>query len=181
MHMTNNDLRDKAIEIVASYTKLGNKIFNTDMRKPHVDFSLKGRVGGQYLTRKHVVRVNMVLFAENYDDYIENVIPHEVAHAFQRHIHNAFCFDSGRRIMPHGREWKNIMIQFGKNPSTTHNYDVSNSTQKTVARDFIYNCGCRSYNFTIIRHRRAQKRQGTYSCRKCHTKLEYVGKDSIAA
>lgn len=173
--MTNSDLRNKAKEVIAFYTELGNELFKSDMRKPQIDCTLKGKCGGQYDPSKHSIRVNMVLFSENYDDYIENTLPHEMAHAFQRHIHGRIDYRTGRRIMPHGREWKTIMYQFGKTPSTTHNYNVDNSTQRTVAREYVYSCNCRSYDFTIIRHRRAQRQEGMYSCRKCNGKLKYNG------
>lgn len=181
--MDNKELRKKAIETVAFYTDLGNEIFKTSMKMPIVDFSLKGKVGGKYHTTEHKVKVNMVLFAENYDDYIENTIPHEVAHAFQRHMFEHYD-DYGRRVMPHGREWKRIMLAFGKNPSVTHSYDVSNSTQRTVAREFVYSCKCMEHKLTIIKHRRMQKamyRGGAYVCRHCKGKLEFVGRKSLAA
>jgi len=177
-----NNLKRKAIETVKFYTDLGNEIFHTDMRTPHVDFSLKGKVGGKYYSKGHKVKVNMVLFAENEEDYIENTIPHEVAHAVQRHLYGAYNYRTGRRVMPHGREWKQIMIAFGKSPSVTHSYDVSNATQRTVPREFVYKCKCRTFNFTIIRHRRVQQAErqgrGSYSCRSCHGKLKYVGRAS---
>lgn len=179
--MQTAELKSKAIETVKFYTELGNEIFHTNMRMPHVDFSLKGKVGGYYYSKGHKVKVNMVLFAENYEDYLDTTIPHEVAHSLQRHLHGHINYRNGRRIMPHGQEWKRIMIAFNKSPKVTHNYDVENATQRTVPREFVYRCGCRTHNFTIIRHRRSQRSQGGYRCRRCGQSLKYVGKESAVA
>ena len=77
----------------------------------------------------------MVLFRENFEDYIEQTLPHEIAHAFVRHQKYSICpsFDdviSGRyrrssRPKPHGSEWKRVMLAFGKTPSRCHSYEKS--------------------------------------------------------
>jgi len=177
--MNNSELRAKVIETVAFYTDLGNETFKTNMATPNIDFSLKGRVGGKYSPREHMVKVNMILLAENAEDYLESTIPHEVAHGFQRHIYGQY--QHGRRIMPHGYEWKRIMLTLGKNPKRTHSYDVSNATQRTVAREFAYRCHCKTHMFTIIRHRRAQKSQAGYRCKRCGHSLSYVGNKMAVA
>jgi SprT protein len=165
-------LRAKAIEQIRHYTELGNQRLNTDMPMPKVDFSVRGRVGGKYSPRTHTVMVNMVLFSENVEHYLEQTIPHEVAHGFQRHVYGQYRY--GKRVMPHGTEWKNIMRVLGKRPDRCHSYDTSNASRHTVARSFPYKCDCSTYNLTIIRHRRAMKGIG-YSCRKCGGSIRYVG------
>ena len=173
-----NELRIKALAVVQEYTEMGNRIFNTSMAVPTITFKLKGACGGQYSSRTHEVRVNMVLFAENVEHYADTTIPHEVAHAFQRHLYSSSSM--GRRVMPHGQEWKRIMVRLGKSPKRCHTYDTSNSSKKTVAKSFEYRCNCKSFMFTIIRHRRAQKAEaqgigGCYRCPKCKGNLKYAG------
>lgn len=164
--------RMQAIDTVQFYTDLGNELFNTNMRTPSVVFSLNGKCGGTYSTRNHVININSVLMGENMGEYIEQTIPHEVAHAFQRHIYGGYRY--GKRVMPHGKEWKSIMTSFGKEPMRCHDMDTSNSTCRTVGRDYQYRCNCRTFNFTAIRHRRSMK--GTkYTCLICHSRFEYVG------
>jgi len=176
--MTASELKSKAIESIKHYTDLGNKVFNTNMTYPKADFSLRGTVGGKYATSRHTVIVNMILFAENVDKYLNQTIPHEVAHAFQRHIYGHYKQSgySVKRIMPHGNEWKRIMLSMGKDPKRCHNYDTSNSTARTVSRDYSYSCNCNTpHNLTVTRHRRMQSNKAVYRCVHCKAALRYNG------
>ena len=166
-------LRTKAIEAVKKYTALGNNLLGTSMVSPIVTFKLKGTCGGMYSSKRHEVKVNMVLLAENEAHYLATTIPHEVAHSLQRHIYGSYHL--GRRVMPHGRQWKSIMVKLGLNPKRCHTYDTSTSSQRTVSKQFEYRCSCKSFMFTIIRHRRAQKNAGCYRCPKCKGRLKYTG------
>jgi len=171
--MDTHELRRKAIETAKYYTDLGNKIFNTNMSCPNLTFKVRGRVGGKYSSATHEVKVNMVLFSENVEDYIDRTLPHEVAHAFQRHLYGHY--NGYRRVMPHGVEWKRIMRAFGKTPKVTHSYDTTNASQRTVKQAYPYRCSCKEWNLTIIRHRRAQQENTPYRCPKCRTRLVFAG------
>ena len=168
---SNAELVVKANETVDFYTELGNEIYKIDMAKPKVDSSLRGATAGQYSRNTHSIKINLVLFQENFEDYIENTLPHEVAHAVARYMYR----DISRRIMPHGQEWKMVMRDFGKNPRRCHSYDTSSAQSRTVRREYSYSCGCPTpHNFTIIRHRRALN-GAVYRCRKCNSPLTYDG------
>jgi len=172
--MEASELKAKAIESIKHYVDKGNAIFNISMPYPKTDFSVRGTVGGKYATSSHTVMVNMVLFAENVNEYLTSTIPHEVAHAFQRHIYGNY--NSFKRVMPHGNEWKRIMIALGKNPKRCHNYDTSNATARTVSRDYSYSCNCNTpHNLTSIRHHRMQSNKAVYRCVRCKAALRYDG------
>jgi SprT protein len=174
--MTNPDkakqLRIQTIEAVEKYTDLGNKLFGTNMVSPIATFRLTGTCGGMYSSRGHEVKVNMVLLEENESHYLSTTVPHEVAHALQRHIYGSYHL--GRRVMPHGRQWKSIMIRLGLDPKRCHTYDTSNSAKSKVGKNFEYRCSCKTFMFTIIRHRRAKAGRG-YRCPKCKERLQYAG------
>lgn len=165
-------LKAKAEEAIRFYSELGNEILKTNMTVPRIDWSLKGKVGGAYRTGNHTIRINLVLLSENIEYYLEQIVPHEVAHACVHAKWGFFRYHS--RISPHGQEWKYVMRAFGKSPDRCHNLDVTNATQRTVAREYVYHCGCNEYKLTIIRHRRIQK-GAKYTCRHCHKSLEYKG------
>ncbi len=173
--MDSIELKEKAIQAIKHYTDLGNKVLNQTMPYPKTDFSVRGTVGGKYSTNRHTVMINMVLFSENVKDYLDNTIPHEVAHAFQRHIYGQYTYGNGKRVMPHGNEWKRIMLALGKSPKRCHNYDTSNAAQRTVSRDYVYVCNCRSHNLTAIRHKRIVESQAQYRCKNCKARLRYEG------
>jgi SprT protein len=167
------ELKSEVIEAIENYVTLGNKLFATQMRMPNADFSLRGRVGGIYSSKTHSIGVNMVLLAENTQDYLSQTIPHEVAHAFQRHIYGSVYY--GKRVMPHGNEWKRIMIKFGKDPKRCHSYDTQNAQVRRVSRDYEYVCNCGTHNVTALLHKRMQIENKKYRCRKCNTRLSYNG------
>jgi len=170
-----DELKRKAIEAIEDCVKLGNSLFNCNMPTPKADFSITGRVGGKYSSSTHSVMVNPILFSENVIDYLQNAIPHEVAHAFQRHIYGHY--KGFKRVMPHGVEWKNIMIALGKTPSRCHNYDTSNASSRTrnVARDYTYVCDCRTHHLTSIKHNRIQSNKSSYRCCFCKVTIKYNG------
>ena len=176
--MTRTDLINKATETIDFYTEMGNEVFAIQMPMPKLDFSLRGTCGGKYSPRLHTVKVNLVLFKENFEDYIENTLPHELAHAITRHK-----FDTEySRVKPHGPEWKRVMRALGKAPTRCHSYDTSNARVRRVRKGYEYSCACKTYSLTIIRHRRAQKAMGSgYRCRKCGQSLRYVGHESAVA
>jgi SprT protein len=163
------ELKSEVIEAIENYVTLGNKLFATQMRMPNADFSLRGRVGGIYSSKTHSIGVNMVLLAENIQDYLSQIIPHEVAHAFQRHIYGSVYY--GKRVMPHGNEWKRIMIKFGKDPKRCHNYDTENAKVRKVARDYEYVCDCRTHHLTALMHKKISVQHKNYKCLKCKTRI----------
>lgn len=133
---------------------------------PEVRFDLRGRAAGQaVLSRRRnvvdVIRLNADLLASHPRDMLDETVPHEVAHVA---VHRLY----GRRVRPHGPEWKALMQAFGVPADTCHKLPV---TPARRLRQFRYACGCDEPAWlTSIRHRRAQN--GTaYLCRRCGERL----------
>lgn len=189
--MTTSELKNQATETIKFYVELGNEIFNTDLKMPEIDFNLKGTCGGKYSIRKNIVKINLILFAENVEDYLNQTIPHEVAHAFQYHLCHLKnvtnqAFYGAKKIMPHGKEWKQIMRAFGKDPKRTHSYDVSNAKIRRIAKNHVYVCGCKDPHYlSDTCHKRAlratQLGHAAYKCRICKKHLIYQSENSQIA
>lgn len=130
---TDQQLIDAAKRVVSVYVKIGNKAFNTDLPMPIVNFNLcetEPTWGGGACYTENTIYVNMILFKDNIKDILNQTIPHEVAHMFQRHI-----FDrKGAHTSAHGVEWQEIMLKLGKDPFKYHQMDVSKS--KAWYKDF---------------------------------------------
>lgn len=132
--------------------------------EPKIKMDLTGKTAGMYDCKKNILRFNLNLMLENKEDFIYNTVPHEVAH-FVTHVID-------KHSKPHGVTWQAIMNLFGiPNPQVYHYYAVA--SVKKRKRPYVYQCSCRKYFFTKIRHRHAQ--DGIrYYCSICHGNLQYI-------
>lgn len=144
---------------------------------PELRFNLRGRAAGQALLSRRrgqadAIRINADLLASHPRNMIDETVPHEVAHVA---IHRRYN-QGGRRVRPHGPEWKALMQAFGVTDETCHNLPVTPARQ---LRRFRYACGCDEPAWlTSIRHRRAQN--GTvYRCRRCGQPLAFAADGRI--
>tara|TARA_B100000959_G_C14744595_1_gene526531 strand:+ start:102 stop:629 length:528 start_codon:yes stop_codon:yes gene_type:complete len=126
--------------------------------EPVISFDLKGQAAGQANYRENKIRFNRQLLEKYAGEFVDQTVPHEFAHlvAYQKF---------GRRIRPHGAEWKRVMEAFGVDPARTHSFDVAPTRR---LKRFHYRCHCpgSDYQLSSIRHNRVQ-RGGIYLCRKC--------------
>jgi len=161
-------MKDKINRKVIDCLITTGRHFKTTFEFPNLRYDLKGKCAGRAYLTTWEIGINKILLEENGEDYINVTIPHEVAHLVVYQIY-------GKRIV-HGKEWKNIMHLFGLEPEIYHNYDTTNATVRTVKREYVYKCACRTANFTATRHRRSKNFGGLYYCKTCKQKLVYVGK-----
>ena len=141
------------------------------MPAPRVEirFDLRGRAAGQAslpARGQPQIRYNPQLLLENGEAFLQRTVPHESAHIIAFRLH-------GRRIRPHGAEWKAVMALFGADSRRCHDYDVSTVPGRRLTRH-PYRCGCREHQLTSIRHNRIQAGQ-VYLCRACGQELKPEG------
>jgi predicted SprT family Zn-dependent metalloprotease len=108
------------------YAEIANEMFGCTIPVPvPMQFNLQDLKPKSSADACHdmKIRVNMILFQENYEDVINNTLPHEVGHLVQI---NKFDLN-GVKTKDHGAEWQEIMRRFGKTPRKTHDYDITNS------------------------------------------------------
>ena len=135
-------------------------------RPPTTSFELRGRVAGWAYDKgcrryQHHIRYNLDIAAANLEGFLARTVPHEVAHIVD-YFMNGYSSH-------HGKKWKQIMVDFGLEPTRCHSYEKGAEPTRTLKR-FTYYCHCQSYELTSIRHNRI-KRGKSYSCRSCHSKL----------
>lgn len=139
--------------------------FQQDPGQVVIRFDLTGKAAGMAMFPYRgtpVIRYNALLLAENREDFLTRTVPHEVAHVVARQLF-------GKRIKPHGAEWRQVMQLFGAEASRCHNYDVSRSVRRRLKR-YAYRCGCRTHQLSSIRHNRVKRGQ-TYHCLACKQPL----------
>ncbi|WP_299020629.1 SprT family zinc-dependent metalloprotease [uncultured Photobacterium sp.] len=138
-----------------------NHRLNKRFCMPAISFRQGGKIAGSARLQGWEVRFNPVLLEENPQAFLEDVVPHEVAHLI--------TFKLFGKVRPHGKEWQTIMTEvFGVPAKTTHSFDVS-SVQGTT---FLYHCRCSEHQLTVRRHNKVMRKQAVYHCRHCHQPLK---------
>jgi SprT protein len=150
-------MKQLIIDKVEESFKIAEKFYNQTFERPkQIIFKRSGTVGGHsnYGKRELMFQLD---FAESVGDkYIETCI-HEVAHYVQRAVYG-YISKNGRKVMPHGREWKYIMrVVYGLSPERCHSYDLS-VTKTRKQKTYQYACGCgKTFNITTTMHNKLQK------------------------
>lgn len=156
------DMRLQVRKAVAQCYAVAQRVHARQFSLPDVAFDLRGTTAGRAYLQRKVLRFNAVLLQENFDSFIDNVVPHEVAHLLAWELH-------GPRIAAHGRQWKAVMRSIGADPSRTHSYDVRNSA---VGGIHMWACHCRTLQLGARQHVKALA--GRF-CGKCGARLVQPG------
>ena len=165
-------------ERVDNLIDMGNAHFGTDCNVPHVRFDKRGTCGGTANYSKMELNFNAGLMVDNWDEYMNQIIPHEVAHIIKTHIYG---YGKGRNSA-HGANWKRVMRAFGVEPDRCHNMDVSKVKQyKAPLKKYIYvcQCGCdKEVILSAVRHNRMVR--GTHNY-QLHRGAKLVHKESLGS
>jgi SprT protein len=134
--LTEQKIKEITDKVSQTVEKL-NSIYHFNMKHPSIHFDILGTNAGLAKFRTMSVHFNLKLALQNWKDFIENTIPHELCHiaVWQFSIHTR------RKIpKPHGATWKLMMWEVGAKPKRTHDYDVSEVKRGTKL--YQYDCGC---------------------------------------
>jgi SprT protein len=165
-HPTTAELMDLRARVQARTTTLLREFGELTNAEVEIRFDLRGKAAGQVRIRgqgRYLIRYNLELLKRGGQDFLEQTVPHEVAHVLA-------CHRFGRNIRPHGREWKAIMGQLGAEPTRCHDYDVGGLAAREL-QYFDYHCGCMVHRLSSIRHNKVAKGQ-RYLCRRCGEPLQ---------
>lgn len=162
--MIDSELEYRAIKAIANAIQLAQKAFHRSFPTPILSFKLRGKAAGKAYLQLNEIRINPTLFIENQQAFLDEVIPHEVAHLITYQVYG--------RVKPHGKEWQGVMESVFQIPAkTTHSFEVISVQGKT----FQYQCHCAHYPLTIRRHNKVQRNEATYRCKQCHQTLSFTG------
>ncbi len=156
----------KLIQRVEACIQRAEEVFERSFARPLITMKQRGRIAGSARLKPLELRFNPVLYRENEEAFLNEVVPHEVCHLL---IWQLF---PGERLRPHGREWRALMQSlYGLPGHAKHEFDVSSVRGKT----HIYRCGCREHELSTIRHNRIVRRKAEYRCKDCHQVLKAAG------
>lgn len=139
-----------------------NRFFNKTFITPTVSYSVRGQKAGIAYLERNEIRFNPVLLAENNQTFINQTVPHELAHIL--------VYQQFGRVAPHGKEWKMMMEEVLNVPAHIyHCFDTRNT-----AKHFEYLCDCQTHFLSVRRHNALQQGKRQYICTKCRKPLRSV-------
>lgn len=154
------DLINQLEHSLNHHLKKAELAFGCAFPAPELSFKVRGKTAGKAYLQQWQIRLNPTLLMENQQAFIEQVIPHELAHLITYHQFG--------RVRPHGKQWQYIMADiFSCIPNTCHTFDVSSVQGDT----FTYQCQCQHHELSIRRHNKIQRQRTYYHCRLCGTQL----------
>lgn len=132
-----------------------------DYPEPKILWNQRGTAAGTAWPDNNEIRLNPVLLLENQQAFMDEVVPHELAHLLVWHHFG--------RVAPHGKEWKWMMETILNVPARrTHRFAMESLPRKT----FPYSCSCQSHQLTVRRHNRVVRGEAEYRCVHCGTLLK---------
>lgn len=158
--MSDIDLTYTANKALIRYITVAQNYFECHFATPSINFRLTGKTAGKAYLQHWEIRLNPILFRENPQVFIEEVLPHELAHLI--------TFQLFGRVKPHGPEWKSVMQHvFSLAAKTTHSLDITS----VQGRTYQYHCHCDDHLLSVRRHNKVQQGKATYLCRNCKQHL----------
>jgi predicted SprT family Zn-dependent metalloprotease len=97
--------------------------------------------------------INKRMMEANGKEFVDQVVPHEVAHWFTHLVH-------GSNHQAHGREWKAMMRLLGQEPKRTHSFK-----RAEPKKGFTYVVNGNEIQVGPIRHKKIQNGTGSYRVR----------------
>ncbi len=104
--------------------------------RPNLEWS--GRmhvVAGRVFLRTGLIRLSIPLLTD--PDRVRQTVLHEYAHLM---VHTRW----GKKVKPHGPEWKEAMLELGAEPRRTHAY----TSERKPRRSWTYRCTACGFEFT---------------------------------
>lgn len=153
---------------------------------PTVRYDLRGTTAGMAYYSQWMVKFNAILLIENFEEFLEDTVPHEIAHLITEKVYpEAHRRAWGGKSSPHGDQWKSVMRVLGADPSRCHSYDVTNARVRETA-SYEYQCQCCGEILKMgpKRHAKEQMMPGFYthtSCGRARGKLVLVGSKAPVA
>ncbi|MDT0594021.1 SprT family zinc-dependent metalloprotease [Glaciecola petra] len=137
-----------------------NALLCAELKIPRIELGQRGKVAGSAHLQHNLIKLNTLLFEQNKQYFLDEVIAHELAHILVYQLYGP--------TKPHGKEWQHIMRSvFERIPHTKHGLDISNIGIKQVA----YKCGCDTVYLSMTRHNKIIKGKQQYVCKKCRQTL----------
>lgn len=160
-------LQQAVMRCLREKLQLAAEHFAEEFAEPKIVYQQRGTSAGTAWLQAWEIRLNPVLLLENQHAFIDEVVPHELAHLL--------VFRRFGRVAPHGSEWRWMMESVLRVPaSRTHGFETASVQSKT----FPYQCACQRHQLTVRRHNRVLRGESEYRCRRCGDKLRFIASET---
>ena len=114
-------MKERATRKVWQVLEELNEEYNAEFDFPKLEWVVCGTTAGRAWLGQWRIQLNEQLCKENIEDFINDTIPHEVAHLVAYKVFG----DDG-----HGEGWRSVMRALGLNPTRCHEYNTRNVNGK---------------------------------------------------
>lgn len=145
--------------------RIARKKIKKDLPYEGVKFFHRSTDAGYVIASKdNCVYLNHDLFRKNKKRFLDEIIPHEVAHLVSEAL--------SPRESPHGGTWKIVMRSiFNLKPERCHSMDTDGIGR--ITKKFIYICSCKKHEIGSIRHNKIKSGK-KFRCNKCKKELVFL-------
>lgn len=118
------ELRAKVEAVVEASFKTCEKHYKQTFKRPEIRYNIRNTNGGEAWYQRNLIRLNLTFLVENEEDFLKQTVPHEVAHLVARTVYTSKPHN-GKKVRPHGSEWKEVCGVLGIEPRVKHSYDIT--------------------------------------------------------
>lgn len=124
------ELRKKIEAKITECLAIAEAKYKQKFEMPEVRYDIKNTDGGTATFQQWLIRLNLILCYENEPHFIATTVPHEVAHLVARRVYHDAIAATGKKMRPHGKEWREVMELFELPAKVTHSYDCTSIAKK---------------------------------------------------
>lgn len=118
------ELKAKVEARIEEAYKACEKHYKQKFARPEIRYDLRNTNAGEAWMRANRIRLNLTFLVENEKDFLARTPGHEVAHLVAHAVYDSKPMN-GKKVRPHGREWKEVMGVISQEPSVRHSYDIT--------------------------------------------------------
>ena len=118
------ELRQKTEAAVEAAFVKCEKHYKQKFKRPEIRYNIRNTNGGEAWLQRNLIRLNLTFLVENEKDFLASTVPHEVAHLVAHYVYDSKPLN-GKKVRPHGKEWKEVMGVLSLEPKTKHTYDLT--------------------------------------------------------
>ena len=118
-------LQTKTEKALLEACKKAEKHYKQPFALPEIRWDVKNTDGGRAAYKDWLVRFNLILCVENEEKFLKTTVPHEMAHLIAYQVYHKALADAGKKLRPHGKEWKEAMSVVETPPAVKHTYDCT--------------------------------------------------------